>query len=1146
MIKTRHFIILITVILLSLSACAAADNENNTSEQCMEHVTDDAVTVEKYDDTYENNDEITNTNIQKKQDNNIKTSNNNVISLTPDNFDTYVTDGILNDNVPDNAILDVQGKFDGEKYAFNITKPVELISTTHDAFFSFYSTPKLEGTNELPDNSFIITPEGSGTNITGITFENTMIVTTYAYNITFDNITSYCTSGYGWGRGSTSIRNSENVTIKNSYFNTRDNNGVSTVVFAASQNCLIENCTVTGSGFIGNLVYATTYNVEVMDNYGNNNITIRNNRIIGRNIKEGVATCYSVCVIGDNITVENNYIENNNKFLIMTQYKDAAYEVDGDTGALLIRNNTFATGKINIQFDPCTIENNTFYGNVTIEATNNTIVKNNINRDANENPYITQNVTPQQKANIQIDAPDSYTYDETINAQITVTDNNNNLLNKGYIEIYTDGKLNKTLSLNAKTITFPYTNTAVGTHRIRVWYYAPDENVSTVQKLKTIESLPVYGQLEVTTDKVPHIGDEIKITARYTLDKDVDVDSNITFDLPKQDPITVKALNKQATITTTITTDYIRDILGGREQFIKVRVITANPNVVIEELSTKLGVQKAQTTITLTPTTVKVNQTTTLTATITTPSNMTINKGTITLKDKNANTIYSGSVKNNNIQTPITFNTPGANEITASYDGTTYFDSTSTTQNIIVKADTNMFIYSRSGDTKGSTIKVSGKLQSNGEGVTGEKVTINVNGKTYTATTGGYGYFTVNHKISSYDNLTVTMSYSGSDYYEATSNSTIYTVKQPTNIYIYPRSGDTKGSTIKVSGKLQNNGEGVKGEKVTINVNGKTYTATTGGYGYFTVNHKISSYDNLTVSMSYAGSKKYEASTNSTIYTVKQPTNIYMYTRSGDKKGSTIKVSGKLQNNGEGVKGEKVTINVNGKTYTATTGGYGYFTVNHKITSYDNLNVTFTYAGNKNYESSTNSTVYKVNPSTTLFIYSRTGDTKGSTIKVSGKLLCAGEGVKGEKITIKVNGKTYTATTGGYGYFTVNHTITTYDNLNISMSYAGSSKYESVSNTTIYTVKQPTNIFMYTRSNDKVGSTIKVSGKLQNNGEGIKGEKVKINVNGKTYTATTGGYGYFTVKYTITKNENLNVTFTYDGSKLYEKSTNTTIYTVKT
>ena len=521
-----------------------------------------------------------------------------------------------------------------------------------------------------------------------------------------------------------------------------------------------------------------------------------------------------------------------------------------------------------------------------------------------------------------------------------------------------------------------------------------------------------------------------------------------------------------------------------------------------------------------------------------------------TLKDASGNVI-KGKITNGKIT--FKFVAPaqlaGKNNLTFVYSGDSKFtegEETFVDAFKIGKADTNIYMYTRSGDTKGSTIKVSGKLQSNGEGVTGEKITIKVNGKSYTATTGGYGYFTVNHEITSYDDLNVTFTYAGSTGYKASTNSTVYTVKKPTNLFMYARSGDTKGSTIKVSGKLQyNDGEGVKGEKVTINVNDKSYTATTGGYGYFTVSYTITSYDDVDVTFTYAGSKKYEASTNSTVYTVKKPTNLFMYTRNGDKMGSTIKVSGKLQSNGEGVKGEKVNITVNGKKYTATTGGYGYFTVNYTITSYDDVKVTFTYAGSKKYEESTNTTTYKVNAPTTMFIYSRSGDKMGSTIKVSGKLLCDGAGVKGEKVTIRINGKSYTATTGGYGYFTINYTIPDYNNLNITMSYAGSSKYEATSNSTVYKVAQPTNIYMYSRSNDKVGSTIKVSGKLQSSGVGVKGEKVSINVNGKTYTATTGGYGYFTVNYTITTKTNCNVTFTYNGSKLYEASTNSTVYTVK-
>ena len=483
----------------------------------------------------------------------------------------------------------------------------------------------------------------------------------------------------------------------------------------------------------------------------------------------------------------------------------------------------------------------------------------------------------------------------------------------------------------------------------------------------------------------------------------------------------------------------------------------------------------------------------------------------------------------------VTFIYTGSSKYLASTNSTTY----------VVKKDTNLFMYTRSGDKIGSTIKVSGKLQSNGEGIKGEKINITVNNKSYVATTGGYGYFTINYSIDSYDDLKVTFKYPGSSKYESSKNSTIYIVKKPTTLYMYNRYGDNMGKTIKVSGKLLFENTPIKNESITIKVNEKTYTATSDRNGYFTVNHTITSYDNLNVTFTYAGSASYIPSTNSTVYTVKKPTNIFMYTRNNDKINTTIKVSGKLQTNGTGIKGETVHITVNNKQYNATTGGYGYFTINHTITSYDNLKVTFRYSGSSKYESSKNTTTYTVKIPTELFIYPRSYDSMGSTIKVSGKLLTNGEAIKGENITITVNDKNYTAKSGGYGYFTVNHTITSHDDLNITFMYDGNSKYFPTENSTVYTVKKDTNLFMYTRNGDKNGSTIKVSGKLQTNGEGIKGETITINVNNQTYTAKTGGYGYFTINHTITSYDNLNVTFEYYGNYKYEPSLNTTVYPVK-
>ncbi|WP_296798805.1 hypothetical protein, partial [uncultured Methanobrevibacter sp.] len=57
--------------------------------------------------------------------------------ITNQTFGNYFTaDGELNDNVSAGSTLDFQGTFTGEAYKVNITKPVNIISSTEDAVFN--------------------------------------------------------------------------------------------------------------------------------------------------------------------------------------------------------------------------------------------------------------------------------------------------------------------------------------------------------------------------------------------------------------------------------------------------------------------------------------------------------------------------------------------------------------------------------------------------------------------------------------------------------------------------------------------------------------------------------------------------------------------------------------------------------------------------------------------------------------------------------------------------------------------------------------------------------------------------------------------------------------------------------------------------
>lgn len=299
----------------------------------------------------------------------VKTEAQTII-ITADNFYDYVTNKTLNDNVNEGDILDFQGIFYGTRFALDINKPVNIISSTNDAYIC------LDGVNTdffgvKVGSSFTVSRNGSGTNISGIYFNNTQLFIKNAENITINNITVNNEDlQLGSGVGVTSIReNSSNVQVLNSHFRSKDNLGHSTLVCAWANNVLIENCTIEAEGMVGNLFYATTYNVEgieAAEPYVNNNITFRNNHIDG--LKADVAAiCYAIAIEGKGHVIENNLIEYYGSG-ITNQW---GY---GNTSNITIRNNTipYGTSRIGI-FNGTIVEDN--YINFT--SLEDSIVKNN-------------------------------------------------------------------------------------------------------------------------------------------------------------------------------------------------------------------------------------------------------------------------------------------------------------------------------------------------------------------------------------------------------------------------------------------------------------------------------------------------------------------------------------------------------------------------------------------------------------------------------------------------------------------------------------------------------------------------------------------------------------------------------------------------
>ncbi|WP_406533835.1 DUF3344 domain-containing protein [Methanobrevibacter sp.] len=289
--------------------------------------------------------------------------------VTQDTYSLYFNqedNGKLFDYVPEGATLDFQGSIINSNQAnviqMNINKPVNIISSTHDAYIDLNNTASsLLG--ESPANSFAITNGGSGTNVTGIRFHNTQLWIANAHNVVLDNI-SYVIENQkiGSGVGAIGVRaNCTYVIIKNSYISIRENGGYPIFEMAWADYCTFDNNTIIAEGNVGNMIYLTTLNVDIpSDVVANIHNNITNNRVYSPNAATAIS--WAIVLSGSDNLIENNTVEYEGNG-ITTQFALSSSPHNN-----VYRNNVLLNGSSMNVLSDSTLYNNTISGALTVGA----------------------------------------------------------------------------------------------------------------------------------------------------------------------------------------------------------------------------------------------------------------------------------------------------------------------------------------------------------------------------------------------------------------------------------------------------------------------------------------------------------------------------------------------------------------------------------------------------------------------------------------------------------------------------------------------------------------------------------------------------------------------------------------------------------
>ena len=434
------------------------------------------------------------------------------------------------------------------------------------------------------------------------------------------------------------------------------------------------------------------------------------------------------------------------------------------------------------------------------------------------------------------------------------------------------------------------------------------------------------------------------------------------------------------------------------------------------------------------------------------------------------------------------------------------------------KVSTKLAVY----DThygKSSTIFDVVLKDSKGNPLKNQKVVLNVNKKSYSGITNVKGVASIKTDSLKVGSYTLSLTYGGNSSYSPSSLSkkvkVLSSVVGSDLTTFYNSAYKYKVTFWKDAAALANT-------KVTFKLNGKTYTAKTDKNGVASI--KVNLYPgkySVTATNPYSNEKVSHKIIVKKAKTEVSAKRTYIH----PKEQGSFKVVLKSEHNAL-LKNKKIYFTYNKKTVTSRTNAKGEAVITIPVLSKGTHKISFKYAGNQNYYSSSGSTELVVaNPTTKLAsakLVMKYND--GSKFKV--KLTdMKGNALANKDIKFKINGKATFSKTNGNGYAKLslwNILPGTYL-VKFSHSPVGSKDYSYGSNRIVITkaVAKLSAYDLTMKSNEKATYKVKVK---DESGKPLKGVKVKTvigkdkphvyktNANGNAKMKIAKGTGLYSIK----------------------------------